>query len=165
MINEIHVIIGGAVGAILSGVAGLLISALGMRRTQRRRLDAHEELAWEKHQSAELARNLLVLEMLGDEIESAPLDIAVRARLTPAEMREATDELAAAGLVDLPTPDLIRLSGVGRSILADHKLELEESTLHRSQRKTAPRQRQSLADLDMAIENAVKALRSQHAHS
>jgi hypothetical protein len=164
MVSEINVIVGGAVGAVVSGLAGLFISWRTMHRTQERMSDSREELAWERHQTDELSRNLLVLEMVGDKVESAPIDVAVRARLTPAEMRQATEDLTAAGLVDEPHPNLVRVTETGRKVLADHKLELEDSLINRHQRKDAQRSRQSPEDLDVAIDNAVKSLRAQHAH-
>jgi hypothetical protein len=162
MINEINLIAAGVAAATVSGVAGLLITALAMRRTQL----ADENVAWEKHQSAELARSLLVLELAGDQIESPAVDIAVRARLTPAEMAQATEELTAAGLIEEPSPNLLRLTDGGRRVLMQHKfeLELEDSALHRHRGKGSQRQGQSPEDLDLAIEATVESLRAQHAH-
>lgn len=165
MVNEINVIIGGAAGALLSGLAGLAISAYGMRHPRRGVTDNRQELAWREHESEDLARNLLVLEMIADEIESRPMDVAVRARLTPAELRKAIRELTAAGLVDEPSSNLMRLTEDGRSVLAGHRLELEDSDLHRVQRRSMLRSKQSPEDLDLAIEDAVAHLRTQHAHS
>jgi DNA-binding MarR family transcriptional regulator len=165
MVNELNVAVVGALSAALSGVAGQLISRHGMRRARQHRTNAHQELAWEQHQSPELARNLLVLEMVGDEIESTPVDVAVRARLTPAEVRKATDQLIAAGLLDTPSGGLVRLTDVGRSVLDEHRLEREDSVFHRNQRRHRVPTRRSLEDLDVDIENAVANLRAQHAHS
>lgn len=164
MVNEINVIIGGAAGALLSGLAGLAISAYGVRHARRGVKDNRQELAWREHQSEDIARNLLVLEMIADEIESRPMDVAVRARLTPAELRKAARELTAAGLVDEPSPNLMRLTEDGRGVLNAHRLELEDSGLHRIQRRPILRSKQSPEDLDIAIEDAVAHLSAQHAH-
>jgi hypothetical protein len=91
------------------------------------------------------------------------MDVAVRARLTPAEMQQATGELATAGLVDQPSPNLLRLTGAGREVLTSHKIELEESLMQRGTTNVKADGR-DLKDLDNAIELAVAALRTQHAH-
>jgi len=162
MITEINVIAAGVVAATASGIAGLLITSFAMRRTRL----VHEQVARQRHRSAELARSLLVLEMASDQEESPAVDIAVRARLTPAEMRQATDELIGAELIEEPSPELLRLTDTGRQVLIEHRLELEleDSVLQRRADKGSERLQLSPEDLDSAIEATVKSLRAQHAH-
>lgn len=162
MLNELNLIAGGAATAFLSGLAGLGISRLAVSRARRESESVMREMSW-VHQSTALARNLLVLETVGDEIESTPIDIAVRAKLTPAEMQEALRQLKASHLVDEPSGNLIRLTSTGRDVLAKHKLELEESVLSREHPNTSRRTREP-EELDLAIEQAVAVLRAQHAH-
>lgn len=163
MLNEINLIAGGAIAGVASGALGLLISSHGMRRARSRTDHVREQLAWERHESPELTRNLLFLEMVGDEIESSPTDVAVRARLTPSELREARRDLTTAGLVDEPIPNLLRLTDAGRDVLAQHKLELQESLLNRRRHKGRRSPPQSPEDLDRAIDSVVDSLRTQHA--
>jgi hypothetical protein len=94
------------------------------------------------------------------------VDIGVRARLTPAEMRRVTDELARANLIEEPSPDLIRLSENGRKVLMEHRLERElgESAPRRHRAKRPKGTGQRSADLDLAIEDTVRSLRARHAH-
>jgi hypothetical protein len=163
MVSEIDVIVGGAVGALASGLVGLAINWRDARRSRTRIVDSRKSLAWEGHHSDDLARNLLVLEMAGDKLESTPMDLAIRARLTPAELRKATTELSAAGLLEKPSSNSIRLTEDGRSVLSSHRLELEDSIHHRA--RSTRRSEQGPEDLDRAIESAVASLRAQHAHS
>lgn len=163
MLSEINLIAGGALAGVASGALGLLISSYGVRRARSRTDQVREQLAWERHESPELTRNLLFLEMVGDEIESSPTDVAVRARLTPSELREAKRDLTAAGLVEEPTPNLLRLTDAGRHVLAQHKLELQESLLNRRRHKGRLSPPQSPEDLDRAIDSVVDSLRTQQA--
>lgn len=162
MINEFNLILGGALGAAASGIAGLVISAWGMRRAQAIAAESRKQLAWEHHDSPALTRNLLVMEMAGDEIETTPTKIAVRARLTPTELRDALEDLTTAGLIEESAPELFRLTEIGRGVLANHKLELQESLLNRRARR-AGRSHQSAEDLDLALANVVESLRTQQA--
>jgi hypothetical protein len=162
MINEFNLIVGGAVGAAVSGVAGLLISAREMRRAQAGTSKVREQLAWERHDSPELTRNLLVLEMLRDEIESTPEGVAVRARLTPNELNDAVADLSVAGLIEQRSSDLLCITETGRNVLTSHKFELQESLLNRRRAQDA-RPQGSIEDLDLEIADALKSLRTQHA--
>jgi|GEM_PF-3244468 len=164
MLSELDVIVGGALAAFLSGLVGLMITSFEMRRRRSHAIEESAKQAWEHH-SSELARNLLVLETVGDEIESTPIDVAVRARLTPSEMQQAAEELSTMGLIDQPSPNVIRLTSAGREVLATHRIEFEESLLNRTQRQNAPSPRPSPEELDVAIGQAVAVLRTQHAHS
>jgi DNA-binding MarR family transcriptional regulator len=163
MLNEVHLILGGAVAAAVSGVLGLVITGWEMRRARTGTEKVREQLAWERHDSPELTRNLLVLEMISDEIESTPVGVAVRARLTPNELNDAVADLLGAGLIEKPTSDLLRLTETGRDVLTSHKLELQESLLNRRRAMETRRPSQSLEDLDLAIADAVKSLRAKHA--
>ena len=160
MVNEINVILAGVAAAIVSGVAGLLITWFAMRRA----LLSENDLAFAEHRSAELTRNLLVLEMARDQIESPAVDIAVRARLTPAEMSQASRELIDADLLEEPSPNLLRPTDAGRRVLGEHLLERElEETVVRRQPRLSQRG-QSSQELDSAIEATVESLRARHAH-
>lgn len=162
MISEFNLILGGAVGAAASGIAGLAISALGVRRARAAAAKTRERLAWEHRDAPELTRNLLVLEMVSDEIETTPTEVAIRARLTPTELRDALRDLSGAGFVEESAPGLFRLTEIGRGVLANHKLELQESLLSRRARR-AHRPQQSPEELDIALANAVESLRAQQA--
>jgi DNA-binding MarR family transcriptional regulator len=164
VINELNVILGGATAGVLSGVAGLALSRRSLRRAHRLRIESHEALAWEQHRSAELATNLLVLEIIGDEIESSPVDVAVRARLTPTELRSAIASLEDADLIEHSSSERLRLTDVGRSVLDRHKLEFAGTLLQRTQQSSTSVSGQSSEELDLAISNAVQTLRARHAH-
>jgi DNA-binding MarR family transcriptional regulator len=163
MLNEINVVLVGAAAGFLSGVAGLTLSRRGQRRISQLRSESHEELAWEQHHSAELATNLLVLEVVSDEIESSEVDVAVRARLSPTELRAATATLEDAELIERSPAERLRLTEVGRSVLNRHKLEFAETLLQRREQAQPAQPAQSSEDLDIAIENAVQTLRARHA--
>ncbi|HEX7058844.1 MAG TPA: hypothetical protein VF176_03250 [Solirubrobacterales bacterium] len=162
MLSEFNVLIGGAIGGLVSGVVALALNRRELRRAARLREEGHEELAWEQHQSPELATNLLVLEVVGDEIETSAVDVAVRARLTPTELRSAIDGLREAALIEFPNSNRIKLTEAGRSVLERHKLAFEEVVAQRprDERQVA----QNSEDLDLAIQDAVQTLRARHAH-
>lgn len=160
MLNEISLISGLLAAAVASGLVGLVSRDLE-RRSKRKLREHNRGLNW--HRSAELARNLLVLETIADAKESASFDIAVRARLTPAEQQEAEQDLLEAGLIDQATPHLVRLTASGKHVLEEHDLERAGTTV-RQRSVSGAKPSSELHELDEAIDRAVAALQAQHAH-
>jgi DNA-binding MarR family transcriptional regulator len=159
VINEVSLAAGVLAAAFASGLLGLFRSSRALRvsiESEKNR----PEITWVRD-SGWLAQNLLVLETIAEDIESTPLDIAVRARLTPRELARVELDLVTAELIDRSPPDLVRLTDAGRKVLLGHRIE--ETSAHRVNGGLKPEPR-SLDELDVAIGKAVAALEAQHAH-
>lgn len=159
MVTEVSLIAGVLIGAIASGLVGVVRRGIEVREAAGAK-GKPIQLSWAQDPST-LAKNLLVLERVAEDFESTPLDIAVGARLTPRELAQIEADLIGTGLIERSSSNLVRLTGSGREVLAGHRIE--ETSAH-----GADRSRQieatSVAELDAAISRAVAKLNAQPAH-
>jgi DNA-binding MarR family transcriptional regulator len=168
--NGIDLIIATISGALVSGVIALLSSILSSRRA-RKSLETQRAMDWSSYQTEVLKKNLLVLETAGDAEEINFLDLAVRARLTPGEVRQAVEDLGRAGLLESVSDDTTRLTEAGRRFAAGHIFEIHDllsedrpTQLVIDSGDSSPNPPRSI-DLDIEIDEAAAALRAQHAHA
>lgn len=159
MVTEVSLIAGVLIGAIASGLVGVVRRGIEAREAAGAKGEPIR-LSWAQDPVA-LAKNLLVLERVAEDFESTPLDIAVGARLTPRELAQIEADLIGTGLIERSSSNLVRLTGNGREVLAGHRIE--EASAHRADRSPQI-EATSVEELDAAISRAVAKLNAQPAH-
>jgi len=159
VVTEVSLIAGVLIGAIASGLVGVVRRGIEVREAAGAKGEPIR-LSWAQDPSV-LAKNLLVLERVAEDFESTPLDIAVGARLTPRELAQIEADLIATGLIERSSSNLVRLTGSGREVLAGHRIE--ETSAHRAGRSPQA-EATSVEELDAAISRAVAKLNAQPAH-